>query len=93
MEIPKLFTELYEYAERHDIVEFNRELYHVLNKLDRGGICMYLDEIYDTFLDSTHCLYCSNQQETKVDLMLMDGHNVYTKVCPDCGEEIELYTE
>ena len=90
MEVAYKFSDIYELAEKHDIVGFNRAVYWLLLNMSRRDIEMITNEIYNDFLDSRHCIECDNQQYTKIDQMLMDGEIIYSKVCPDCGTEIEL---
>lgn len=87
MEVHRLFEELYECAEKHDQVGFNRALYWLLREETLEGV---EDDVYDMFIDTEYCLDCDNKQPTKIDQMIIDGQPLYLKVCQDCGIEMEL---
>lgn len=86
MEIHEKFEELYECAERHDPVGFNRALYWLL----REGVAHVEDDIYELFMNSEYCLECDNVQPTRLDQMIIDGEPLYIRVCQDCGVEMEI---
>lgn len=88
MEINRNFEELYECAERHDTVGFNRALYWLLaNGLNTDNV---MTDIFFEFAESEYCLDCDNVQPTKLDQIIIDGEKIYLKVCQDCGVETEI---
>lgn len=91
MEVNRDFEELYERAECKDVVGFNRELYWILMRI-KSNTDKVMTDIYNQFLESEHCIECNNAQPTIMDMVSLDDGfvKIYTKVCQDCGVELEF---
>lgn len=89
MEINKVFDAIYESAERHDPVAFNRNMISVLKQIGNKNSKSIVDEIRELFIKEDICINCESTLPMLHDSMFIDNQQLFMSICPECGTEVQ----
>lgn len=93
MNINEKFEELFICGEKHDIVNFNRQMTYLIREISvnsRYDVGILLDELDNQFREANLCSECETSEELQDDQIVIDGEKIFLKVCPSCESEIEV---
>lgn len=93
MNVNEKFEELFISAEKHDILNFNRQMVYLLRECSVNAhydLGLLLEDLEVQFENENLCIECETHKELERDQIFMDGERIYLKVCPSCGFEYEI---